>query len=753
MSPHPATEAYSTPDKSLSEDRKRKRDVLSCLDCRRRKLKCDRVFPVCGRCQRGRNAASCTYKSPLSGDERPVVIDQSGGLESRQEKRPRTSYYEHQPNGMAMIPNGNLASPSDMLSQPNSALLAQEKTIKMLEARLADLERFIDHSSVARDTMEEASSKSVETRGAEAYIFKGKAFKTQFYGNTLPMNQLAHFPELRAFMKEVHPNSTMQRLQNENRAFDNRSKERRAKTPESIAPDLMSLVPDRARVERLVQSYFENIESTYRILHKGIFWKEYDAFWRTPQDATPGFLPILLLIMALARCMLPEETMSFNSNGSSARNEAISWIRASDSWLEQQSQKHRFMEIYQVMCLRVLAARANAFKSKRAYQNAEGLLAYFRCAGFHRDPNLLEEKRCSPFQKEMRRRLWATVTEIELQASIERGFPSTLSAVPSDCKPPLNIDDEDLLVDLSQFPTSNASAQYTATSFLRLSCSSLPLRVALCSLVNDPNVRVKYDDVLNYEQQIREALSAIPTWTEAGGQQASTLLELQLSQFLIILHSPFARQNGFSHQRYSRMVSFEASKRILDLHFQCITSGRFAFAFLRQDVFRAATSICHNAYLCTLETSDIFFSGIMVNFSSMVNTALKILEENGLRIGDGLHDYWFVSAARSLVEMRLSPERAATFKLQATERVATLYKRILDSSEKETIPQKPPGLLPGTSLPPLGPDTTSWFYTSSVLGFTDQPDHLALSSFDHFDTSEWTLDDVWPMDEDYSTFN
>ena len=75
--------------------------------------------------------------------------------------------------------------------------------------------------------------------------------------------------------------------------------------------------------------------------------------------------------------------------------------------------------------------------------------------------------------------------------------------------------------------------------------------------------------------------------------------------------------------------------------------------------------------------ADFFFCGVMSNFSSMLEMALEILEEQSMRRGQYLRDYWYVSAACSFVEMNLDPERTATCKLQSTERVARLYKRIL----------------------------------------------------------------------------
>lgn len=402
-------------------------------------------------------------------------------------------------------------------------------------------------------------------------------------------------------MKEAYAGSILQRLQGDRKAVEARFKNNESRSLKRTAVDLVSLVPARAVTDGFVRLYMITFEKTYRVVHEPSFWSEYDEFWNYPEDSKPGFIAVLLLILATVRCMSPEEDLSFDLDGSSSRTEALSWIRAGDLWLEQQSQKHRTVEMYQVMCLRVIAASANSVKIKEAKIGAEALIEYLKAAGLHRDPSLLGGK-CSVFDGEMRRRFWGTAMELELQASLDRGTPSSLSA-PFDCKAPLNINDEDLQIDALQNPAPKPSDQYTSTSYLHIASKSLPLRITLCSLINDPRTNLTYDQVLWYEQQVNEALDAIPEWTggaDKGQNQARTLLDVQLRQFLVMLHTPFGRQNHSAQHRYSRMVCFEASKLILDQHSTLMRSQNFTLSLLRGDVLLAALSICHNAYLCTL---------------------------------------------------------------------------------------------------------------------------------------------------------
>jgi hypothetical protein len=402
------------------------------------------------------------------------------------------------------------------------------------------------------------------------------------------------------FMKDAHTNSSLERVQNECNLADARLKGSLNKTPPVSNP--LDLVPDRSIADRLVNLYFDTFELTYRILHRPTFWRDYDCFWKSPEQAPPGFVPILLLVMATVHCMSPKEPLSFNIEGSTVRSEAIQWIWACDFWLTQQSQKHRFLAMYQVMCLRFLAASAISLKVKEAYTRAEHLLTYFKAAGMHRDPYLLVD-RCSPYEMEMRRRLWATIMELELQSSIDRGMPSSLAGLTFDCPPPLNINDENLMEQSVKLPVATPSEDYTKTSFLDISSRSLSLRISLCSLINDPSFSMPFSDVLRYDQQINEALESIPQWKGNDTTQVSTLLDLQLRQFILLIHTPFARRKDSSHSRYSRMVCFETAKKLLDQHHSLISSDNFTISLIRGDVYYAALSICHNTFLCSVVPS------------------------------------------------------------------------------------------------------------------------------------------------------
>lgn len=369
--------------------------------------------------------------------------------------------------------------------------------------------------------------------------------------------------------------------------------------------ELLQWLPDQETVDYLVRLYLDTFETMYRILHRPSFWKEYHMFWDNPRAAKPAFVVLMLLMMAAVICISPKERPAYIGDSAVARERAALWIEVSEWWLGRHSQKHIYLAIWQIRCLLILAKQVNTVKKKRTWTAAGTLVREAMSAGFHRDPNVPGEK-VSVFDQEMRRRLWSTIIELELQVSIDRGMPSASAGIFSDCATVLNINDEELAVESDSPPISKPWNEYTTCSFLHISRASFSLRVSLNSLGNDLSSPLQYEEVLNYEETVTKELQRLPAWTEPGENQgvqgpttlAKTLLDVQLRQFLILLHAPFARQAG-TNSRYlvSRMICFNAAASIIEQYSQLKRSGSSLLLLLRHDYFRGALIICHHMFI------------------------------------------------------------------------------------------------------------------------------------------------------------
>jgi hypothetical protein len=123
-------------------------------------------------------------------------------------------------------------------------------------------------------------------------------------------------------------------------------------------------------------------------------------------------------------------------------------------------------------------------------------------------------------------------------------------------------------------------------------------------VINQPRSKLSYDEMLHYHNRTMEELDAMPAWVDVERRTNSItstsavpalLLDVQLRQYLLLLHLPFAQQADINERyRYSKMVCLNAANIILNHHFKLAASDNRTLNHLRDDVFRAALAMCHS---------------------------------------------------------------------------------------------------------------------------------------------------------------
>lgn len=196
----PGPEGFVTAPHDQDGKRKRKRAILSCTDCRRRKLKCDRGFPACSRCQKVGTTATCTYDS-VCQDLTPANDDEAHVAEQQEQLR---DLRRHQANHYPTLIQQNTPVTEVHKGMPDveSLLYSQAVAINRLQNKVASLEAAAIQSQrgESQNTLNKIEDiKSIgyfENRSGfnapETALFKGKGVQTQFYGASNPVSMLAH---------------------------------------------------------------------------------------------------------------------------------------------------------------------------------------------------------------------------------------------------------------------------------------------------------------------------------------------------------------------------------------------------------------------------------------------------------------------------------------------------------------------------------------------------------------------------------
>ncbi|KAJ4344791.1 uncharacterized protein N0V89_012535 [Didymosphaeria variabile] len=358
-------------------------------------------------------------------------------------------------------------------------------------------------------------------------------------------------------------------------------------------------LPDKTTLDPQVALYFQTCETSYRVLHEPSFWREYQAFWerRSNEESLTPFAAILLYILAITKCLQPNDGNIFVGDSSVDRDTALDYIETCDMWLQRQSRKQTTLTFFQLQCLSLLAKRYNSLKLKQDWTASGDIIRLAIAAGLHRNPSLLSRGRITEFEKEMRRRVWLTIVEMELQGSIDCGLPSSACGLYFDVQPPSNLPDETFAADTTQIPAGRPIEHFTSTSYLIVSLRSMPLRLHLLQLLNNPTTELQYSDVIHYDGQLNAMLTTLPIWTDPRAEIPTVLLKLQLLQFLLILHRPYA-EFATANKRFSFSFTacIEATSAIMSLHEQLLGKNILALNHLRNDALRAGIALAQTTY-------------------------------------------------------------------------------------------------------------------------------------------------------------
>jgi hypothetical protein len=367
--------------------------------------------------------------------------------------------------------------------------------------------------------------------------------------------------------------------------------------------EVFTALPERGIVDVQTALYFRTWETTCRVLHEPSFWKEYAAFWerQSGDSTTAGFAVMLVLIVAINKCISPKDDV-FEGDTTADRQRASNLIEVCDAWISRQPRKRLTLHFFQLRCLSLIARRANCVGLKQDWVSSGDLLRLALASGMHRDPSLLSTGKISAFEKEMKKRLWVTIMELELQSSIESGLQSSLAGLHWDTPAPTNLPDDAFWMETQELPAGRPIEYFTSASYICVSRQSIPFRLHLMQLLNDPSAKLPYSEVLHHDAQIHELLSNLPKWETTRAAISTALLTLQLQQFLLLLHKRFAKL-ALRNDRfiYSFTGCINAAGSIIRTHDELVSKGILALNNMRNDVLRVVLVLSKVVYFnCTL---------------------------------------------------------------------------------------------------------------------------------------------------------
>lgn len=329
-------------------------------------------------------------------------------------------------------------------------------------------------------------------------------------------------------------------------------------------------VPAREVADQLIEAYLRTFESVYRVVHIPSFRAEYERYWANPQGANDHFLVLMQLCMAIGAAV-HDDTFSLRAS-------ATHWVYEAQFWLMMPCEKSRMtIPGLQISLLLHQAKHMTNIGADLTWVGAGSLLRMAMCMGLHEDPRCISKM--TAFRAEMRRRLWATVLEVQLQSSLDSGGPPLISPEDFDTDPPANLDDSQLLENAeSAYPIAKDPSEPTQMSVPLALFRTWRARLAVVKTVNEVRSTATYNETLRVNADLTTALQAmmrhLKTLHAAGAVSPYQLryAEFATYRFFIGLHQPVLSR-AFRNPVYyfSRKICVDMAVRLASVSFLLAT--------------------------------------------------------------------------------------------------------------------------------------------------------------------------------------
>ncbi|KAF2211648.1 hypothetical protein CERZMDRAFT_112381 [Cercospora zeae-maydis SCOH1-5] len=491
----------------------------SCVTCRKRKVKCNKVWP-CNHCSRGH--IECVFPAPGRAPRKPRKLGEGRDKELLE----RLRQLETVVKGLgAEVPAGRPA--------------ATATVSKDAEQEFRNKTRWGEDQQKGR----------FETRFGRLVVNEGKS---RYINNSFWANLSNEVEDLKGILNQssdddevnftVSPGSSSNQLPPSNsQAFVF------GFTSQNI--DMLSLHPLPGQIKDYWDIFKDRVDPLCKICHVPTLEGTILSSAAHLSNLSRGFECLLFAIyygtttsLVAEDCltMLGEEKSVLLARYRFALQHALA--RANFLTTEE-------IVVLQAFVIFLMCLRRNS--DARVIWTLTGLVVRIaQTIGIHRDGSHFG---LAPFEIEMRRRLWWQVCILDTRASEDHGCDPTIVEQSFDTKMPLNINDEDMTPEMEDFPPERKGCTIMSFCLLRFEVANTFRRLnyvppgspkACTDFYQSVTLQDKERWITECHQRLEERylkhcdMSVPLFWVTA------TVARLMMSKMWLIVYHPFQRQNG-----------------------------------------------------------------------------------------------------------------------------------------------------------------------------------------------------------------
>ncbi|KAK0122497.1 hypothetical protein ONS95_010727 [Cadophora gregata] len=748
--------------------RTRTRPTKSCERCRSKKLRCDREFP-CASCKKGgKSGSDCSYRDgwepwdkeedvpaakKAKGGDTTSGFDTGGNL-SVVEKMVRIGEAMGGPGHGPQSPNITSSTRyPDGKSQPSAIAnsYASSSTLGRLDIK-GQRSRYVSPGDKMR----------IMDRFEDPKNFITNGFKDP--------DMVDIMRELSGYQKALLPKQPKIVLTTFER--------------EHLITEMFRAVPEGWLYGFLQNKLFLNWETVQRVLHIPTFSKECEDVAAAQASGAPSIpshlgdwvLPQIMVATTLVS-RLDDPAVKQSTTGRLTEEQIVRNIEMARTWLDGlRGKPNTCIHTLQTRTLLLLAQQANLCSTHDLWMDSAALVRRAMSMGLHQDPETYSEM--SKLDKEMRRKLWTSLVELDMQFSLAAGMPAAVRSSNWNIRGLVNVDDSELTIAMTDYPVGKSETTWT-TALPQIALSaSLKDRLNITSwLGGNLNVEQDAPALVAHAHLLEKTLRSLPPQfrgLNVGGANInnkridrlfiSIMLDMSIRRPLVALYRTIVFSPQVHRFPEARKGALRCSLAILShldaldpaiADLSIVKSRDYLNLFhilYKNDIIQAALLVCHEIrsfdQAPTPTSNDVAYpeESFPQTKHSLTRAVENTLHSLLARLGDfgsDLKDILPLSVVLQSVRAEGTIEEMREVMQRGAERVLTACRRALPGvqtqqmgSEKQTTTPKASGdKWNSVVLQNRAVTATNDFNTMSV-------DEFDFQNFD-FGWGDWSMNQSW----------
>lgn len=423
--------------------------------------------------------------------------------------------------------------------------------------------------------------------------------------------------------------------------------------------EILAQFPPRHVANELITRYFETENPGAHIIHRPTFRKQYEKHWTNPEQTSIAWMGMCFAMMCLALQSYDRAGDAPSSYRGRAWDQSLTYLEWTTQCMVCADFTQPVVYMVEALCLYLQAEHARSRDAETGVWILIGLIVRLAMrVGLHRDPRPFAS--LTPFQAEIRRRLWAFIRCSDILMSFQVGMPSLIKATDCDSDFPANLHDEEIDENIRIMPPSRPLSEVTPVSFMLINCQMTYVLGKILEATSSIEP-ISYETAMKLDGELREARTRIPphltqkTREESALDSASLImqrynLDLIYHKSQTMLHRKFlscARENP--RYDYSRKTCVDSCMEMLNhqvtLTAECQPGGRLHMipwsvtaTLTQHDFLLAAMIVCLDLYHTAEAESRGQTSGEMYQWAVERREAMFTAIDHSVAIWDTLRD-------------------------------------------------------------------------------------------------------------------